>query len=302
MPPRTAYAQVAIAATLWGTWSIFLRPAKVPAFWSSAIMLGVVALASVPMLLRRGGRGPTEGPPREWSEWWYLAILAVGDAANVCLFFGAMETTTIAVAVLSHYLAPLFVALAAPTVLGTPRTTRDLVLAVVGLCGLTLVLEPWRLSGEGAGRVALGALLGGGSAVFYAINVLVTKRIGPRFTAEEQLVYHAIVSCLILVALAVGFHSPLPTWRGFGLVALASVLVGTTAGLMFLYGLRRIPAEHAGILTFLEPLTAVLVAWAMWHERPGLFAAVGGALVLGAGVAAVRGPRSELVAEREAAS
>ena len=282
-----AHVRVALAATLWGSWSLFLRPAAMSSWWSSAIMLSVIVVAGGPLLLRSGARGPSEGPPRERREWWAIVALGVFDAGNAALFFAAMSVTNIAIAVLSHYLAPVFVALVAPLVLGTRRPRGAVALTLLALCGLALVLER-ALRSEGAGRPILGALLGGGSAVFYAINVLITKRIGPRFTAEEQLVYHAVLSAGILTVIAVVVHAPLPTMHGVLLVGAGSIIAGAVAGLLFLQGLKQIPAEHAGILTFLEPISAVLVAWMAYGERPGFPAAIGGAMVLIAGALAIR--------------
>lgn len=291
VPPMItpAHLRVAVAATTWGTWSLFLRPAAVDPRWSSAIMLAVVTIVGAPSLLRPGARGPTEGPPRAAREWWAIVALGVFDACNAGLFFAAMSVTNIAIAVLSHYLAPVFVAVAAPHVLRTPRAPRALPLTLLALCGLALVLER-ALWSESAGRPVLGALLGAGSALFYATNVLITKRVGPRFTAEEQLVYHAAISVVILACAAWFLRAPLPTLHGVTLIAVGSVFAGAFAGLLFLQGLKAIPAEHAGILTFLEPITAVAVAWIAYRERPGMGAAIGGSMVLVAGVLAIREP------------
>ena len=291
MHPRPAalpYLQVALAATAWGTWSLFLRPAAVDARWSSAIMLGVVAVVCAPLLLRRAARGPGSGPPRRLGEWGSIALLGVFDALNASLFFAAMAETTVAIAVLSHYLAPLLVALSAPSALGTPRDRRAVPLATLAGLGLALVLEPWRFGAHAAGRPLLGALLGAGSAIFYAANVLLTKRMRDRFTAEEQLVWHSVLSTVLLVAAALALHAPLPSANGLRTVAIAGAVIGASAGLLFLYGLRRIPAEHAGMLTFLEPLTAVVVAWLAWGERPGALALVGALLVVTSGALAIR--------------
>lgn len=282
-----AHLRVALAATLWGSWSLFLRPAAVSPWWSSAIMLAVIVVSVSPFLLRKGGRGPIEGPPRRAREWWAIAAIGVFDAGNVALFFGAMSVTSVAVAVLSHYLAPLFVALAAPAFLGTKRRRGAVPLTLLALSGLALVLER-SLRSAGSGRPVLGALLGAGSAVFYALNVLITKRIGPRFTAEEQMVYHAALSTALVVAIAWYVGAPLPAMRGVLLVVAGSVVAGAFAGLVFINGLKQIPAEHASILTFLEPISAVLVAWFAYGERPAFPAAVGGAIVLAAGALAIR--------------
>src|SRR5262249_21724071 len=149
-------------------------------------------------------------------------------------------------------------------------------LAGVALVGLALVLEPWRLRDGAAGRPVLGALLGAASAGCFAANVIVTQKMGTRFTSQEQLVWPSVLSPLWLVGVGIVVRAPPPDARGVELVALAGVIVGATAGLLFLYGLRRIPAEHAGMLCFLEPLTAVIVAWIAWKERPGTIAMVGG--------------------------
>jgi len=106
-----------------------------------------------------------------------------------------MRKTTLAVAVLSHSLAPLFVAALSPLVTREPFRARTLVATGVGLLGLALLLEPWRSPGP---SVLLGAAAGAGSAVFYAGNVLTQKRIGGAISPSEILAYHAPPACVLL--------------------------------------------------------------------------------------------------------
>jgi len=51
--------------------------------------------------------------------------------------------------------------------------------------------------------------------------------------------------------------------------------------------LRHVSAQVAGVLTFLEPVSAILLAWLALAERPGTATLVGGSLVLCAGAAVV---------------
>ncbi|MFI5301578.1 MAG: EamA family transporter, partial [Polyangiales bacterium] len=244
--------------------------------------------AAAPLLFLRRNRGPIAGPPRALGEWRWMLLLGLVDALNVGCFFGAMARTTVAVAVLTHYLAPLFVAIAAPWVLATARRTSTELLAGVGVVGLALVLEPWRTrAGLDAARSWEGAALGATSAVFYAANVLITKRMGTRFTAVEQLVYHSVVSAIVLAVAAIVGGASLPSLDAAARVAIAGAGIGAVAGLLFLRGLARIPAEQASMLTFLEPLTAVCVGWSYWHESQAPMALVGGLIVLAAGAATV---------------
>jgi drug/metabolite transporter (DMT)-like permease len=280
-----AYVAVAVAATLWGTWTLFLRPAGLDPRWNSPLVFAAMTLFGAPLLLRARARLDLAGAPRGRRDWLWLGLLGLADAANVWLFFGALARTTVAVAVLSHYLAPALVALVAPPVARTPPQRGALPRALLATAGLCLVLEPWRLA-KLEPRHLLGALFGAASAGFYALNVCIAKRLAPRFSAEEQLVYHSAISLALLLLVAP--WSAVPEARGAALVFLAGALIGVTAAVLFVRGVARIPAEHAAVLTFLEPLTAVLVGALAFGERLGPLAWVGGAVVIGTGVAASR--------------
>jgi drug/metabolite transporter (DMT)-like permease len=60
--------------------------------------------------------------------------------------------------------------------------------------------------------------------------------------------------------------------------------IGAVSGIVFVLGLERIGAERASILTFVEPLVAVLVGVLVWDEPLRPLAIVGGALVVAAGI------------------
>jgi drug/metabolite transporter (DMT)-like permease len=62
--------------------------------------------------------------------------------------------------------------------------------------------------------------------------------------------------------------------------------VGAIAGVLFVRGVARVPAEHAALLTFLEPLMAVCLGVVVFHERSSPVALLGAAVVLAAGIEA----------------
>ena len=111
------YTLVALAACSWGTWPLILRAAEriapMSAAFESSILMFVVACVSGPLVFRDRVRRKATFP-----EWLGVAWLGVADALNDYFFFAAYQKTSVAIAVLSHYLAPLFVALSAPLVLG----------------------------------------------------------------------------------------------------------------------------------------------------------------------------------------
>jgi drug/metabolite transporter (DMT)-like permease len=277
---------VAVAATGWGTWPFFLRriehdgplPAALEA---SAVMLGLM-LASGALMTR--DRVKKRARARDWGE---IAALGLFDALNVVFFFCAYQRTSVAVAVLTHYLTPMLVAVGAPA-LGLESWQRRTFVAVgISLAGLLFLLAPW--SAERHAADLTGALFGLASAVCYATNVLVAKRLVPVFSGSEMAFYHAAISVLILVLLVPegAFRHVEPDAARW--LVLGALLPGATCGLLFAWGLRRIHASRASNLTLLEPLVATVGASVALRQPLGAGSLAGGALILaGAALAATR--------------
>jgi drug/metabolite transporter (DMT)-like permease len=150
-----------------------------------------------------------------------------------------------------------------------------------------LVLEPWKLSGLEP-RHMVGAAFGALSAIFYAMNVCVSKQLAAKYTPEETLVYHSVISLVVVLPTAPLAAAAFPTLSALGVVALAGLLVGVTAGIAFVAGGKNVPAEHASLLTFLEPITAVFIGVFVFRERLDIVSLLGAAVVIGTGVVAVR--------------
>ena len=276
------YALVAIAAMSWGSWPLILRHAPMPPALQSAVLMAVLTLASLPFLLRdRMNVRPTR------AEWAGVAWLGVGDALNVVLFFAAYQRTTVAIAVLTHYLTPIFVALAAPVLLRERARARTFVAVGVAFAGLVLLLEPWR-AGLGRNDV-LGAALGAGSAVFYASNVVVNKRLSRAFSGSELMFFHGLVATPLLFALVPVREYSLVAPHALGIALVGAFGPGALGGLLFVWGLRRVAASHASVLTLFEPFVAVVIAAALMGEAVGLVSLLGGAFILAGAVIVVTG-------------
>jgi drug/metabolite transporter (DMT)-like permease len=270
------YGAVAAAAFAWGTWSLILRHAEAIAPMSSAlestIVMGVLTAVSGVLALR--DRVPQRAPlrPRLWIVW-----LGFSDAFNLLLFFAAYKIT-IAVAVLTHYLTPIFVAIASPFLLREKLSARTALAVAVSFAGLAVMLGPG--AGAGASAVWQSAAFGAGSALFYASNVVFNKFVTESFSTSEVMFWHGTISTPLLALFV-----PRAEWAAIdphaaAFLAIAAVGPGALAGLAFVWGLRRMPAAHASTLTLLEPLVAVLAGAMVFGEALGLHALAGGALIL----------------------
>ena len=271
---------VTFAAASWGTWSLVLRPTHLPAIVTSPIIFLAMGIVALPLALR--------GPRTVWDRRTVGLLLAnaVFDGLNLIAFFAAIQYTTVAIAVLTHYLAPILIALAAPRIEHVvTRGARPA--AVVALAGLVIILEPWHAPAAGA---VLGAALGVASAVCYAGNVFTVRRIAARIGAARALVYHALLAGAAMAPLLAG-HARELTPANVGLLVAGAATIGAGSGVVFTIGLLRIGSARAAVLTFVEPIVAVVVGVVVWGEPMHPWAVLGAALVLGAGIQVARAAR-----------
>jgi drug/metabolite transporter (DMT)-like permease len=247
------------------------------AFWRLALAAGTLALGAVvvgrPGLLSPGRRLPA------------LALLGAVQGAHWLLFFLAVKHGSVALAVLTFYAAPLVLAVAAPLVLPERWSAPVLGAATIGAVGIALIA----LGGSDGDASAWAVGAGLGSAATYAALVVLSKRLLLAETPPLTVAFwDCFVGALVVAPVLLLADRIVPTGAGeWGAVlALGIVLTGIST-LVYVVLLRHVSAQAAGVLTFLEPVAGVLLAWALVSEEPGGWTLAGGALVLAAGLVVV---------------
>ena len=251
--------------------------AEALAFWRLALAAGTLAFGAVvvgrPGLLSPGRRLPA------------LALLGAVQGAHWLLFFLAVKHGSVALAVLTFYAAPLVLAVAAPLVLPERWSAPVLGAATIGAVGIALIA----LGGSDGDASAWAVAAGLGSAATYAALVVLSKRLLLAETPPLTVAFwDCFVGALVVAPVLLLADRIVPTGAGeWGAVlALGIVLTGIST-LVYVVLLRHVSAQAAGVLTFLEPVAGVLLAWALVSEEPGGWTLAGGALVLAAGLAVV---------------
>ena len=156
--------------------------------------------------------------------------------------------------------------------------------ALVALVGLAVNLEPWRGAGPTA---AIGAALGLASAVCYAGNVFVVRRLATEIGATRAMAYHSIGAGLLLLPFGLAGMGAIEL-DDLALLGGGTIVLGALAGIAYLRGLSGIGATRAALLTFCEPLVAVVIGTLVWGEPLRAPALLGAMMVIGAGVAVAR--------------
>ena len=211
-----------------------------------------------------------------------LALLALSLLLNNYFYFAAFNQTSIAIAVFTHYTAPLFVAFLAPFLLLEKFEMRLLLPLFIALLGLATILAPnWQANFSISD--ATGALYGVASGLAYAFTLVFAKRLTALISPLSLVFWQGLFMLLLLLpffTLNPLFTLPASSWLwliGLGLTHCA------LAPLLYLSGLSHIKAQYAAIIGYLEPLSAVFLGLLLVHEAPSMTTWIGGVSILFSG-------------------
>ena len=217
-----------------------------------------------------------------------LALGAVLYSAQAGGYFAALERLDASLLSLLIYTFPTIVTVSA-IALGRERANlRTAVALALASTGLVLVL----VGARGGALDPVGTGLGLAAAVVYSAYILtsegVVARVGP--LALSTLVCTGAATTLSLAAVASGgLDLGSVSTAGFGWLAGIAVVSTVGAVALFFAGLQRVGPTAASILSTLEPVVTVVLAFLVFGESLGTAQLAGGALVLLA-VLAVRAP------------
>jgi DME family drug/metabolite transporter len=273
-------AYVAALAASWGVISVIVAhvalSATVLVFWRVAIaaVTVVVAVAVV-------GRTDLLRVPEQRR---LMAAVGVVLAVHWYLFFETIKLSSVAVAVLTVYTAPVFLALLAPLFLPERRSWIALVALVPASAGL--VLMSTRGGGSAHAR-PLAVATGIGAALTYALLVIGTKRLRARMGPVTITAWSYGIAALALSPFLATAGQVVPRGSEIFYVLLLGVVFTALSGFIYVGLLAHVTAQAVGILAYLEPVSAAVLAWALLGQPLGKQVLVGGALVVAAGVLVV---------------
>jgi drug/metabolite transporter (DMT)-like permease len=202
-------------------------------------------------------------------------------AAHWVAFFEAYKRLPVATTILIVYVGPVLIAALAPAVLGE-RLRRSTVYALaLSVAGIALIALPSAGRGDTAGFASAAF-----AAVSFAALVLVLKKVVASYPRQAVVAWQLGIAAAVLspALVAANGHQVL---RAAPTLLTLGVLHTGIAGILYVGAIQIVEAQHVSILVYLEPVTAVLWAWAVLGERPRLATVFGGALIIAAGLVIV---------------
>ena len=210
-----------------------------------------------------------------------LLFSGMAMGINWILLFEAYKYTTVSVATLSYYFAPVIVTLVCPFLFREKLTPKQIICFVMSTTGLILVIgiNP----SDAGGANTKGILFGLGAACFYATVILLNKFIktveGIHRTFLQFL--SAIIILIPYVIFTDGINLVSLNSSGWvNLLIVGLVHTGITYCLYF-SSLKELPGQKAAILSYIDPLVAVLISVTILQESISISQIAGGVLILG---------------------
>ena len=213
-----------------------------------------------------------------------LVPATVGGVAlglNWVLLFGAYRYAGVSISTLVYYCGPMIAIILSPIVF-KERLTANKLIAVIAVAAGMLCISGNVSSGS---DMQTGLLMGAGAAALYALIIIVTKRI-THMSGLNCSAYELFISFIVMVLYLLVSGVKLPVIPAADDTVNVLIIGFVNTGLayyMYFSALQKLPAQTSALISYIEPLTALIVSAAFLGEKLGAVQLLGAVLILGGG-------------------
>ncbi len=210
-----------------------------------------------------------------------LALSGVAMGFNWILLFEAYENTTVSIATISYYFAPVIVMLVCPVLFKEKMGLKQWICFIMSTVGIVLISVSGKAE-EGSNHL-LGIAFGLGAACLYATVILINKFIG-----EVDGIHRTFLQFIAAIAVLVPYVlltdgislGGLDSKGWIFLLIIGFVHTGITY-CMYFSSLKELSGQKAAVLSYIDPLVAVLCSCFLLKEEMAVWQIIGAVLVFG---------------------
>ena len=212
-----------------------------------------------------------------------LPIILISGAAmgiNWILLFESYRFTSVSIATLSYYFAPVIVTAVSPFLFHERLTAKQIICFAMSTTGVIMITGVGGISGNSDLK---GIALGLSAAVFYATVILLNKRIKTVDGINRTFIQFVAAAAVLLPYTAVADDFNLLSLDMSGTINLLTVGLFHTGITYCLYfsSITGITGQQAAVLSYIDPLVAVVMSVTVLGESITPLQAVGGLMILG---------------------
>ena len=210
-----------------------------------------------------------------------LLLSGTAMAFNWILLFEAYNYTTVSVATLSYYFAPVLVTVLCPILFKEKMTLKNVICFVMSTLGIVMITGIGSLD-TGSDHFK-GILFGLGAASLYATVILLNKFIKGVDGIHRTFIQFiaAIVVLVPYVLLTDGISLQNLDTKGIVLLLIVGIVHTGITYCMYFTSLKDLPGQKAAILSYIDPLVAVLCSVVILGEEMTVPQIIGGVFILG---------------------
>lgn len=266
-----------VSMTIFGTLGVFVRNISVSSGELALYRAVLAAMLIASFLGVTKQKTPFANIKKEVP---LLLASGVAMGINWILLFEAYKYTTVSVATLSYYFAPVIVTVVCPILFREKLTGKQIICFLMSTLGLVMITGIGEIGG---GTDFIGILFGLGAAVFYASVILLNK-----FIKNVEGIHRTFLQFLSAIVILIPYVMmtsgvTVGSLNGIGwmnLLIVGLVHTGVTY-CMYFSSLKELPGQKAAILSYIDPLVAVLISVTILGETMTLWQVIGGILILG---------------------
>ncbi|MFZ2053145.1 MAG: DMT family transporter [Candidatus Aminicenantales bacterium] len=207
-----------------------------------------------------------------------LVLLGVLLAIHWTAFFQAIQVSSVAVGLLSYSCFPVFTVLLEPLFFRERFDWQSLFAAGICLAGIFLIVPRFDL----ADSVYRGVLWGLLSGLTFAVLTLFNRRLVAHYSSPAIAFFQDLFAAFFLLPSLVIMAPGRLAARDLGLLVVLGVVCTAGSHTLFIRGMRRVRARTASIISSLEPVYGIALAFIFLAERPSFRTLGGGAVILAA--------------------
>lgn len=257
---RKGTAMILLAALLWSSGGLFIKLIQLTPFQIAGLRSIFAAITFV-IIFRK----------EVLLFSWFTLFNALCYAAILILFVIATKETTAANAIFLQDTAPIYVLLLEPLLMKTKLRLINVVTIFVCFLGMTLFfvgkLSPGNLHGN---MVAIT------SGVAFAAFMLGMKKNEPKYQVASIFWGNLI----IILICSLSFFDMKLTLPDLSMGAFLGVFQIGIAYAAYTYGLKRVEAIEASMISMLEPVLNPVWVLIGYGESPSFFALIGGVIII----------------------
>lgn len=278
MKPKLARVSVITSMVIFGTIAIFVRNIPLPSGELALYRALMACLLIAPVLVfsKRKITSLRNGK--------YIPFLLLSGAAlgfNWILLFEAYRYTTVSLATLSYYFAPVLVAIFSPIFFKEKPTAKQLICFLCSTVGLVLIIGVQPDTNNGTD--AVGILYGLGAACLYASVVLLNKYVADVDGLLRTFLQFVAASIVLLpyVALTSGFTIGTLPLNGWISLLIVGIVHTGIAYCLYFGAVKNLSGQETALLSYIDPVIAVLISIVILQEALTPIQAIGGIIILG---------------------